>query len=102
MHAKTAETIIRAFCLAYDLDLGPKPFRNPGTWTGEYGQSSEIIVMHEGSDADRALSLDGAYEHGDYSLYNALDDALREVGLYLEQCTRSYSAVYCESAGVKS
>jgi len=94
---KIASLTIRLFCLDHDLDSSEPVFYNPkGDSRFEYGENSLLVVMHELTDANRALSMDGAYEQngGDYSLYEGLREALESEGLCLEQCTRYYSAVY--------
>ena len=93
---RVAAEIISDFCTEYDLSSGQQVFRDPSEWGGDYGHNSLLIVMHEGNDANRALSMDGAYEMngGNYSLYEALTDRLRNEGVYIEQCTRWHSAVY--------
>lgn len=59
-------------------------------------ENSELVLIHDGVDACRALSMDGAFEQngGDYSLYEGLVDLLGEHGVYLEQINRWSSAVY--------
>lgn len=92
---RRAAEIIRDFCREHDLSSGQRVFRDPTDWT-DYGANSLLVVLHEGSDANRALSMDGAYEQngGDYSLYEALAERLRGAGMFIEQCTRWHSAVY--------
>jgi hypothetical protein len=93
---RRAAEIIRDFCREHKLGSNQRVFHSPAEWTLGYGQGSLMVVLHEGSDANRALSMDGADEQngGDYSLYEALQERLREAGVYIEQCTRWYSAVY--------
>jgi hypothetical protein len=95
-HGRRAAEIIRDFCREHGLTSGQRVFHTPAERSGDYGDNSELVVMHEGTDANRALSMDGAYEQnrGDYGLYEALQERLRGAGVYLEQCTRWCSAVY--------
>ena len=101
--ATKAAEIIRAFASEYDLMFtgGCHIFVNPTEWrsrtawpSAQYGGNSLLIVLHEGTASDVCLSLDGAYDRGSYDLYEALSKKLRGVGVYLEQCTRCYSALY--------
>lgn len=94
---RKAAEIIRAY--AQELDLlgtsGGSVFRDPVDWDDTYGRDSLLVVIHEGLDAGPCLSLDGAYNSGcGYSLYEALSDRLREIGVFIEQCTMWYSAIY--------
>jgi len=93
---RRAAEIISGFCSQHRLTSSQRVFIDPEEWSGDYGQGSLLIVMHEGSDANRALSMDGAYEQngGDYSLYESLVERLREAGVFIEQCTRYHSAIY--------
>jgi|2_EtaG_2_1085320.scaffolds.fasta_scaffold07444_2 hypothetical protein len=94
---RQAAEIISSFCNEHRLKSSQRVFIDPEEWSGScYGQNSLLIVMHEGSDANRALSMDGAYEQngGDYSLYESLVERLREAGVFIEQCTRYHSAIY--------
>ena len=88
--------IIRAFASEHDLMFtgGCRIFVNPTEWKQQYGGNSLLIVVHEGTASDVCLSLDGAYDRGSYDLFEALSKKLRGVGVYLEQCTRCYSALY--------
>lgn len=40
------------------------------------------------------FSMDAAYDRGTYALYEGLQEKLHEAGLYFEECTNWYSAVY--------
>jgi hypothetical protein len=76
-------------------------FYSPAEWStrGDYGHRSVLVVVHEGADAGHALGMDKAYWTARpgfdcYAAYEAVQDALRSVGLYLEDCTIWYSAIY--------
>lgn len=78
---------------------GCEAFRNPKDWDGDYGKRSVLVVLHEGSEVGRAFSYDYCYEHGggrpeSYKVLEKMSDELAKIGLYAEQCTRTYSAVY--------
>lgn len=73
---------------------GCKAFYSPKEWKarGEsYGLESELIVVYDGGDHRGAFEPEA--EHED-SMHNAMDAALKEVGLYFEPCTGWYSAIY--------
>lgn len=93
---KAAAQVIIDFCKQHDLESDQEVFFDPHHWMGAFGDNSLLIVTHANTDASRALSLDGAYERNrrDYSLYDALYKQLASVGVYIEQCTKYYSAVY--------
>lgn len=78
---------------------GCKLFHSPAEWDGDYGRKSVLIVVYEGAAAGRALSYDKAYEYARpgvecYALLETLQEKLREAGLFFEQCTTFYSAIY--------
>lgn len=78
---------------------GCKTFMDPKEWTGEYGKNSVLLVFHEGSEVGAAFSYDHCYEHGGgsakgYAKLEAMQDELEKIGLFAEQCTLGYSAVY--------
>lgn len=75
------------------LTGGCKAFYSPEEWEdrGEaYGLNSKLIVVHDGGD----LSTFFSHLQGDYGAMKVMADALREKGLYAEQCTGWYTAVY--------
>jgi hypothetical protein len=72
---------------------GCRTFYTPAEWRerGEsYGRDSVLIVVHDGGDAAAAFSWD--YEC--HNLRESLSDKLAAMGLYAEQCTSWYSAIY--------
>ena len=91
---KAAE-IITAFCEENELTSSEPVFMHPNDWSDSCGQGSQLIVMHESTDASRGLSMDGAYEQnrGDYSLYNELTQRLNDGGVYIEQVYKWCSAI---------
>jgi hypothetical protein len=96
-NGRKAAEIIRAYVLELDLlgTSGGSVFRDPAEWDDNFGRNSLLVVVHEGLDAGPCLSMDGAYNSGcGYALYEALTDRLRDAGLFIEQCTTWYSAIY--------
>jgi hypothetical protein len=76
--------------------MDPKEWRERG---GEYGCESVLVVFHEGSEVGAAFSMDHCYERGggrasSYAKLEAMQAELAKIGLFAEQCTRTYSAVY--------
>lgn len=73
---------------------GCKVFYSPEEWRkrGEkYGLTSELVIVHDGGDHAAAFS----YDHEQYKVIDALRERLLPLGLYAEQCTSWYSAIYC-------
>ena len=48
------------------------------------------MITHDGGDHAPAFNID----YGAYAFHEELVERLRAGGMYLEQCTRWYSAVY--------
>jgi hypothetical protein len=72
---------------------GCKAFYSPDEWKerGEqYGKGCVLIVCHDGGDLAPFFSHD--YEC--YSLMEKMADALSKHGIYAEQCTSWYTAIY--------
>lgn len=72
---------------------GCKAFYSPTEWKekGEtYGLGSELVVCHDGG--DHALAF--CHEKEAYSIMELMSKALEPLGLYSEQCTGWYSAIY--------
>lgn len=72
---------------------GCKAFYSPAVWRArgeEYGLESLLILVHDGGDLAPMCNMD--YE--DFESYAQLRDTLRPLGVYLENCTSWYSAVY--------
>lgn len=70
---------------------GCRAFYSPEEWgqRGEdYGTDSELVIVHDGGD----LSVAGGYS----PVWEKINAALHERGLWAEQCTGWYSAVYKE------
>ena len=68
-------------------------FYSPREWEDrgeEYGRRSALIITHDGGDHAVALNID----YGAYNVMEELAERLRAHGMYLEQCTSWYSAVY--------
>ena len=68
-------------------------------WDGEYGKGSVLILIHEEAESSAHTNMDGAYNYngGDYTSYEELMESLGKNGLYIEQCTLWYSAIYLAS-----
>lgn len=103
---RRAHEIIVAYFKEHDLTTGgAKTFWAPSEWTEEYGTDSHLIVAYSGS-MRAAFSMDAAYEldcdhyqrtgkHREpYALYEGMQERLRAAGLYFEEQTLWYSAVY--------
>lgn len=72
---------------------GGGKFYTPQEWEDrgeQFGLGSLLVVTHDGGDHAAAFNWD--YE--DYDLVEDLRLALKTVGVYVEQCTSWYSAVY--------
>jgi hypothetical protein len=94
---------------------GCKSFYSPDEWSerGEqYGTGSKLIIVYDGGDLRRYFNMDAAYEAhcmvaefyeetGDtemlgkpYDSCENMNAALHKEGLYFEECTGWYAAVY--------
>jgi len=102
---RKAAFVIRDFCRDHGLDDtgGCKVFYTPKQWRErheEYGCKSELIVVHDGGDHSVAVCMDAAYENfcgllpNPYRLHEELIEKLAEIGVFMEACTRWYSAIY--------
>jgi hypothetical protein len=103
-----AHKIIVEYLKKHDLTNtgGCKAFYAPAEWKEQYGDDSHLVVVYDGGDMRPVFSMDAAYEvdcaiyqetrqpREPYSLYEGMLAALREAGLYFEECTGRYSAVY--------
>ena len=70
-----------------------RPFVHPDEWKarGEtYGLFAELIVIHDGGPFAPLLS----YDYEEYDWIERLTKRLSPLGVYAEQCTTWYSAIY--------
>jgi hypothetical protein len=85
---KLTTTELRAF-------YAPTEWRERGE---EYGGESHLVVMYDGATSlKRVFSMDACYASGraeGYKHYEAMQDKLAEAGLFFEECTQWYSAIY--------
>lgn len=75
---------------------GCKTFYSPKEWRarGEpYGRNSELIVVYDGGAVMPFFNGNVAYEGG-WTLMEEMNAALKKVGLYAEECTGWYAAIY--------
>lgn len=91
---QAAEKIV-AFLVKSDATYhgGGGRFYTPDEWAdrGEsYGRDSLLIVTHDGGAHAGAFNID--YEQ--YKFHQALQEELRTIGVFSEQCTSWYSAIY--------
>jgi len=96
--SKTGQKAYRAIMAklkqANALDTGGcRTFYSPAEWQArgeDYGCNSELIVVYDGGDVRPFFS----YDEECYSLIENMRQALEAKGVYSEQCTTWYSAVY--------
>jgi hypothetical protein len=72
---------------------GCKSFYSPAEWrkrNEKYGQGAELIVVYDGGSLYPFFNLDAEC----YELHDEMSNALKEAGLYVEECTGWYAAVY--------
>ena len=72
---------------------GCKAFYSPQEWQerGEqYGEGSELIVVHDGGDLSYLFNLD----HGYYILAESMNNAIEKTGCYPEGMTCWATAIY--------
>lgn len=91
---KAAEAILAHLRHKDTLSTGGcRAFYTPEEWAerGErYGRDSLLIVAHDGGEVAPYFNLD----YCQYGSYEGMDAALRKHGLYAEQCTSWYTAIY--------
>ena len=89
-----ARTIIKEATKDPDFSTGGSPaFYSIQKWKErkeEYGTESELIILHDGGDLAKYFS----YDYECYSLIEKMEKSLKKEGLYTEQCTTWYSAIY--------
>jgi len=89
---KAAQAIIKL--IGKDADGGGcKAFYTPEEWAdrGEsYGTKSLLIVCHDGGDHARFFNMD----YCDYKAFDRQCQELSKHGVYAEQCTGWYTAIY--------
>ena len=88
------QTLLTKFFKKEGLEShGCQTFYTPEEWK-ERGESyccnSKLVVVYDGSDVRRAMSLDGE----DYKLNERMQNMLRAVGCYYEEGTHWYGGVY--------
>jgi hypothetical protein len=72
---------------------GCRAFYTPQEWRDrgeQYGLGSELIVVYDGGDLYQLLNMDA----GNWSIYDEMDTRLRKQGVYAEECTCWYGAIY--------
>jgi hypothetical protein len=92
---------------------GCKAFYSPAEWKAreeKYGTESHLVVVYDGGAMRPVFSMDAAYDldcdryqqtgekRKPYALYEGMQDKLREAGLYFEESTGWYAAVYSTGA----
>ena len=92
---KKAHEAIMAVLQKYDCARsgGCKVFYSPKEWKArgeQYGLKSQLIVVYDGGDHRRFFNMD----EEEYKLWDEMHDALGKVGVYAEECTGWYAAVY--------
>lgn len=97
-----AHAIIVEYLVANNLTTTElQAFYGPVEWRqhGEYGCESHLVVMYDGATSlKRVFSSEGdatyLYTPDCYKHNEAMQKKLAEVGLYFQECTRYYGAVY--------
>lgn len=92
---RTAAKAILAFLKERKADNtgGCRAFYTPDEWAerGEtYGTESLLVVVHDGGDHAPYFNLD----YCAYEAWEAMNAHLRKHGVYAEQCTCWYTAIY--------
>lgn len=73
---------------------GCKTFYSPAEWKDRvenYGNNSHLIIVYDGGDVKHFFNMD----YQCYELYDEMQKSLQKIGLYFEECTNWYSAIYC-------
>jgi hypothetical protein len=116
-HGKRAYVAIKKHLGNFD-DLstgGCTSFYSPKEWEDrgeDYGKGSKLIVVYDGGELRPYFNMDACYDGHcmlmdflvsegkdvsnvkPYDLYENMQDALGKEGLYFEECTGWYAAVY--------
>jgi hypothetical protein len=112
---RRAHEVIVAYLKEHGLTEtnGCKAFYTPAEWSAqgqEYGARSHLVIAYDRGSLRPVFSMDAAYDldcdhyqrtgksREPYALYEGLRVKLREAGLYFEECTRWYSAIYSVAA----
>ena len=92
---------------------GCKAFYSPAEWRAReepYGSKSHLVVVYDDGAIRPVFSMDAAYDldcdhyrqtgktRQPYGLYEGMQEKLRAAGLYFEECTRWYCAIYSVEA----
>lgn len=90
--AMQAWACVTDFVAKHDLTYtgGCKAFHNPASWDGDYGKDSVLVVVYDGGSVGSAFDFD----REDYATIEAMQSELAKLGLFSEQCTSWYSAIY--------
>ncbi len=75
---------------------GCKTFYSPDEWRKRdelYGLESELIIVYDGGDVVKYFNLDYDIYHN-YIHTTKMTNELQKVGIYYEECTGWYSAIY--------
>ncbi len=85
------ETVREEF--GHEPSVGCQTFYSATDWRArgeEFGTKSLLVVVHDGGDMAPFLN----YDYQSYKLIEKLDRKLRTIGVYAENCTCWYSAIY--------
>ncbi len=86
--ALEAGTLYTGGCNAF---YSPQAWRERGE---EYGCDAELIVVYDGAELKYLFSLDACMATNSYSPVEIMQEKLSEAGLYAQECTGWYSAIY--------
>jgi hypothetical protein len=81
---------------------GCKAFYSPEEWRSrgeQYGLRAELIVVYDGGEFREFFSMDACYANARpgidcYAPMETMRKALERVGLFAEECTGWYAAIY--------
>ena len=93
--AAAAAVVVRSFLEKREATYtgGCRAFYSPREWAArceQYGLNSVLVICHDGGSVGQFFS----YDQEDYDAIEAMSEELRQHGLYAEQCTTWYSALY--------
>jgi hypothetical protein len=101
-----AYAIIVAYLKANNLTCTElRVFYAPAEWIErghEYGTKAQLIVMYDGATSlKRVFSMDACYAMARpgvdcYALYEGMQAKLNEAGMFFEECTGWYAAIYTD------
>jgi hypothetical protein len=91
---RTVVTMANRFGMLENTDQ--RIFYSPAEWAArgeDHGLKSELIIVYDGEEIGKLFSFDQD-ARSDYAHMEAMREELATLGMYSEECTCWYSAIY--------